>query len=131
MNGNTFSNEENLKTSCRELPQDSETHTTIPKGPLLKKDAEAEKKRTSSKISHRMLSPGDPEPTSYDIEDENEKKKKMYQDDNEYINEAQGYKYDIKNRIKGASQEQKRDVVRSSLHHERVLNEQAVNPPRR
>ena len=55
----------------------------------------------------------------------------MYQDDNEYINEAQGYKYDIKNTIKGASQEQKRDVVRSSLHHERVLNEQAVNPPRR
>ena len=55
----------------------------------------------------------------------------MYQDDNEYINEAQGYTYDIKNTITGASQEQKRDVVRSALHHERALHEQTVNPPRR
>ena len=77
-----------------------------------------------------MLSLSDPESTFYDIENENDEKR-MYQDDNEYINEAQGYKYDIKNTITGASQEQKRDVVRSSLHHERALHEQTVNPPRR
>ena len=52
----------------------------------------------------------------------------MYQDDNEYIDEAQGVQ------VRHQEQDQrcltgnrKRDVVRSSLHHERVLIEQAAN----
>ena len=50
MDGNIFIKEESLKTSCRELPQDTMNNTTIPKGPFLTR-CRSRTGRTSSMIS--------------------------------------------------------------------------------